>query len=179
MPRIFAQPSSVKLPQRKGESKHEQYGTAHKGIVLCSSCYNIFAGKKWHAPESALVQHAMVRGKNIDFHLCPACTMARDHTFEGELIIKNIPQKYDAEIVHLVAASGARATAMDPQDRILSIQKRANGYRVRTSENQLAVKIAKKIKSSFKKKIVMHISYADEPSEVSRILVTFQSKKKE
>jgi hypothetical protein len=77
--------------------------------------------------------------------------------------------------MHLVAAFNARAQRRDPQDRIIDIEQVKGGYRITTTEDQLAVRIAKKIKGVFNK-VNLHISYSREPYEVARINVKFLAK---
>ena len=173
MTTIFKTPSRGKLPQRGREAKHEEFDGGEKGFVVCPKCHNIFFKKSWHHPgSSSLVKEEVRRTKETHFKLCPACVMVKEHTYEGEINISDVPARYEAELMHLVAAFNARAQKRDPQDRIIDIEQVKGGYRITTTEDQLAVRMAKKIKGVFNK-VDLHISYSREPYEVARINVKF------
>ncbi|MBU4353483.1 hypothetical protein L6251_01875, partial [Candidatus Parcubacteria bacterium] len=169
---IFKFPSKIKLPKDKSESRHEEYGEAQKGLVICKRCHNVLFKKEWHHPESKPTEKFKFAGKKTYFVLCPACDMITKKLYEGDIIIENMPVKYESELAHLIAAYGARAQKRDPQDRVIAIEKRNSGFRVTTTENQLAVRLAKKIKEVFKKADI-EIAHSEEPFEVGRIRIKF------
>jgi len=130
--------------------------------------------KEWHRPDSSLlVQSKIGWEKGVHFVTCPACTMKKRGLYEGEIVIKNVPTRFEGELMRLIVAYGSRAGKRDPQDRILKIARSKGGWRVTTTEDELAVKLAKKIKGVFNK-VVLDIKYMKEPQEVSRIHVTFK-----
>lgn len=87
-------------------------------------------------------------------------------------MIEHIPAVHEADLINLIVNFGAHAEKRDPQDRIIEIRKNKKGYRVITTENEFAVRLAKKIHSAFKKASV-NISYSEEPYEVARVRVLF------
>lgn len=162
-----------KKPQRKGEAAHNQYGKAERHLVVCKECHNVLFTKEWHRPGVQLSrQIILARKKGVHFILCPACTMKRNGSYEGEIIIERVPVARGAELINLIVNFAATAVARDPQDRVIEIKKRNNGYRVTTTENELAVKLAKRIHSAFKK-VKVQIGYSREPYEVARVKVVF------
>ncbi len=172
MSRIFAQPSTIKLPQRHREAQHDEYGKELGGIAICPECHNMHRKKKWHHTASIVPEHLRGYEDKIRRELCPACKMAKDHTFEGELLLLFVPERCEHDMLHLIRSFGERATEQDPQDRILEVQQLSNGYRVTTTENQMAVQLAKKIQSAFKK-FEVRIAHSAEPYEVTRIRAEF------
>lgn len=98
--------------------------------------------------------------------------MIKNHAFEGELFIENFPKDQEKNLLSLIKAFGKRATEHDPQDRIIETKKEKGAYRVTTTENQLAVRLGKKIRDAFRT-IRLNISHTPEPTEVSRVIVTF------
>ena len=78
--------------------------------------------------------------------------MEKDRTFEGELVITLSKEKLAEknEIMNVVKNSDERARAHDPLDRVLWIEYKGSEIRVLTSENQLAVRMGKKLESAFK-----------------------------
>ncbi|OGN08927.1 MAG: hypothetical protein A3J46_02610 [Candidatus Yanofskybacteria bacterium RIFCSPHIGHO2_02_FULL_41_11] len=79
--------------------------------------------------------------------------MIRNKLFEGELIIKiknqNTKIKIKEDILNTIKNSNKQAQERDPLDRILWMEDKGDEVRIFTSENQLAVRIGKKLKSSF------------------------------
>ena len=161
--------------QRKQVAQHEQFiGEAAKGIVLCERCHGELYKKQWHHADSKRVLDAKLSGLPVHMWLCPACKMIVNKQWEGEIFIEAIPQKYEAEVVHLAAAYGKRAEKHDPQDRVIEIKKEKAGYHIKTTENQLAVKLAKKVHETFPK-TELHISYAQDPYESARVVLRFNA----
>ena len=146
-----------------------------KELKVCKGCQAVFYKKSWHPA----VEQSSLRGKplkaktyNLKPILCPACQMIKNHQFEGEITITNIPESYSQELVNLIKNFCQRAYEIDPMDRLIGIKKTKDGLIVTTTENQLAVKLTKKIKDVFKK-VQIKISYSSEPGEVVYIKLTF------
>ncbi len=174
MPIFTHKPSHRISPkQRKGEPSHDQFGKAEKKLVVCNQCHNARFGKKWHAPSYPKMKEMVLCKEGIHMVLCPACTMKVENRYEGEIIIDGVPLAREAELIHLITVFGARAKERDPQDRVILIAHDKGGtLRITTTENQLAVRIAKKIKSAFKK-TSLTIRYSKEPFEVVRVHLKF------
>jgi len=73
--------------------------------------------------------------------------------------------------LNLIVAFDAKSQKKDPKDRILAITKEVSRWRI-TTENQLVVRLGKKIHSTFKK-TTLSISYSAEPAEVARVNISF------
>lgn len=113
------------------------------------------------------------RDLQINFALCPADTMTSQGLYEGEITIEKVPRQYHVELLNLIKGFGSRAYTRDCQDRIIDIKKKGNNFVVTTTENQLAQKLAKKIKQVFNK-VDLTISHSREPYEVERIIIKFR-----
>lgn len=173
MARIFSKTSSIKLPQRDREAQHEEYWREHKGITECPRCGNAHFKKRWHESKMDLQSRLKAKKPEIaERKICPACKMIVDNTFEGELFLEEFPRRHQKELLRLVKNFGDRARQIDPQDRVIKVAETKNGYRVTTTENQLADKLAKKIKDVFKT-VKIRFSHSPEPAEVDRIHVVF------
>lgn len=139
-------------PRRQRSKKDEQeFGLAKKEFIICPNCESVFFDKAWHHSLEEDAKHLTDR-KNIRFKICPACRMEKDRTFEGELVISLSKEKLAEknEIINVIKNSDEQARAHDPMDRILWIEYKGNEIRVLTSENQLAVRMGKKLESAFK-----------------------------
>lgn len=165
---------TVSSLQRKGEEKGDQYGKAEKGLNVCKVCHNVRIGKKWHHAYDEIIKEKIAEHVGAHFTLCPADEMIKDHKYEGEIIIEGVPEDKEALLVNLITGFAKRAEEMDPQDRLIAIEETGEGaLRITTTENQLALKIAKKIEESFKKAVELNISFDKEPYEVARIKLWF------
>ncbi|MDP3880765.1 MAG: hypothetical protein Q8Q32_01100 [bacterium] len=173
MAEIFRQKNVVKLPERNKESKHDQYGKAQKGIVKCPYCGNVNFEKEWHGSIAELRKKKKDKKlKPSSEDICPACKMIRNGLFEGELFVESIPKKYRKELLRLIKNYGKRDSEMDPQNRIIAIEEMDGEIRITTTENQLANRLAKKIKGAFNK-VKVDISFSEDPYEVNRVHAIF------
>ena len=178
MAKIFRKPSSIKLPQRNGEPAHDQYGQEQKGAVKCPRCGNVHFKRRWYGSLGDIPTRQKgdaVRRESPKItkrELCPACKIANEHLFEGELTVEKVPAKYRVELLRLLRNLGVRARKKDPQDRIIAIERKPGNYRVTTTENQLAVRMAKKIKEVFAP-VDLKISFSRDPYKTARATIVF------
>lgn len=140
------------------------------GLVFCRECNCVYYKKSWHHN----LRHLKKLRENlpVQFSICPACKIIKNKQFEGQIEIINIPPKISEDLIHLIKSFCRRAYERDPMDRLIEIKNIKGGLEVNTTENQLAVKLAKKIKQTFKK-VDMKISYSPSPSDVTYIRLTF------
>lgn len=142
------------------------------GLIFCGDCNAVYYKKSWH--RNLRNYKNLNENSPVKFSMCPACKMIKNRQFEGEIIISNVPTGVEENLIHLIEAFGRRAEQKDNQHRVISIKKIKSGLVVDTTENQLAVKIAKKIKDTFKK-VDMKISYSPSPSDVAYVKLEFRS----
>lgn len=139
-------------------------GKPRKDLTVCKTCGIYFAGKRWlHSTEAKRFKEETP----VQFTTCPACRMRQDGTFEGELIARQLPSGKKQGMLATIRNMGDRAYARDPLERILRIEDSAEGIRVLTSENQLAVRIGRELKQTFKGTLRIRWSKDD---EVTRVL---------
>lgn len=175
---IFNRFSSMKLPRRRREDKNADFSQEHKGALECPVCRNVHFKKHWYASRARLAD-VLKLGDAADLEkaVCPACTMIKEHTFEGEVLLESFPSHLHHELLLLVKNFGRKAKEMDPQSRIIEIEKNRGGYRVTTTENQLANKLAKKVRDSFGN-VNIEFSHLPEPARVERVHVVFLQKER-
>lgn len=136
-------------PRRQHESKYEQeFSPGKTNIVICPECQSVYYEKSWHHSLNNYEQ--LSEDKNIDFELCPACEMGKNKQFEGFVVFKNVPSTIREDLLRTIHNIEGRAFSRDPMDRILKIEEDGKDIEVYTSENQLAISIAKEVASAFK-----------------------------
>lgn len=150
--------------------KHEIL-KGEKGAIICKNCDAAYCVKSW--------RHSLSDCKNLDdtavkFSLCPACQMIKNKQFEGEIVVKNAPEKIKNDLKHLIKSFCQKAYERDPMDRLIAVKETNGNLTITTTENQLAVKLAKKIGETFKKPDVK-IVYSPAPSDVAYIKVEFKA----
>lgn len=165
----------IKLPVGAGEN--DKISKTKAGLVFCKKCDCVFYKKSWH--RNLRNYKNLKENLPVNHSLCPACRMLKNKQFEGEIIIKNAPLKIVNDLKHLTESFCKKAFKRDPMDRLIEIEdkiprKSASVIRITTTENQLAVKLAKKIKETFKKAEVK-ITYSPSPSDVVYITIEFLS----
>lgn len=160
-------------PPEARASKGPHYKAEHGGVAMCAKCHAFYYAKSWHHSADLLTPREARRLK-ITFTLCPADKMIVDGLYEGELLIENAPPRLHLELLNLIKQFGARAYARDCQHRIIGIRRVKNVFIVTTTENQLAQKLARKIKDVFNK-VTLAVSHSREPHETERVRATFLS----
>lgn len=158
-----------RFPKRTEKS---EFGPGKKEYMICKTCSVAYYDKSWH---QSLADYKHLKEKNIDkklikFVLCPACEMTKNKQYEGLIMIRNTSDKIKNDLINLIKNMGETAQRIDPMDRVSKIKETKQAIEVWTTENQLAKKIANKIKSTFpqqltKKKII----FSGEGSDVVRI----------
>lgn len=163
----------TKLPLERTEKSEFPKGL--KGVTFCNNCGVAYYKKSWH--HSLHGYKSLSQDVEINFSLCPACKMIKNNQFEGEVSVKNIPEDEVQGVIKLVEGYGRRAYDDDPLDRVISIKRMPRGTGkedviITTTENQLAKKMAKKIKDAFNK-VKITYSFSKAPSDVVYVDVEF------
>lgn len=153
----------------KPKRELEEFGSGKKGLILCPECKAAYYQKSWHhnilnldAKENMLV----------NFKLCPADQMIKNGQYEGKLVVKNLPSDVEQDVFNLIRNIGKMAREKDPMHRLISAVRQGADLVALTTENELAVSMAKKINHAYKKTKVK-ISFSREPSDVALAVVDF------
>ncbi len=154
-----------------------------KGTLLrCSDCQAVHEKKAWRAPNE--LSHAkkdpwVARTKEVrwKYVLCPACKDAKEGTYSGMVVIRRIPGKILNGLLSFIRKFGARSRSRHIERRLLSVQKNgkngANEVVVTTTENQMAGRLAEKIRDTYKHQTRVTISFSREPHKREHATVLF------
>lgn len=170
MSKVFKSPYNIKLPKSRHEV--EASGGGKKGLLICKSCNVFYYQKAWHHNADTFISKREDKDLRINFVLCPACQMIKNNQYEGEVVIKNTPIKLKEELINLVKGYCRRAYLRDPLHRLIEIKNNNQGIQVTVTENELANKLAKKIKETFHK-VKTRTFFTKEPGDVARVVVEF------
>lgn len=138
---------------QRSRKEESEFGLAEKEFILCSDCGSAYFDKSWHHRLEEEKGAHFKAERRVRFELCPACKMGKNKLFEGELVVKlkAKSEKLKTDVLNTIKNSDEQARDRDPMDRILWTEERGDGLHIFTSENQLAVKMGKKLESSFPK----------------------------
>ncbi|MBI2451149.1 MAG: hypothetical protein HYV52_02300 [Parcubacteria group bacterium] len=157
------------------KKEEREFGKAKKEFVMCPEGGEVYYDKSWHRGLEDW-EH-LKEDKKIKFKICPAHQMIKDKKWEGEVIIESIPEKKKNEMITLIRNIGKRAYERDPMDRVIKIEEKRIkekgkiNLRITTTENQLALSLAKEIISAFRDlKFKKKISWSHEEDVVRIIL---------
>lgn len=138
----------------------QEFGRAKKDIVLCSRCGIVYFKKSWH--HNFRHFNGLEKDKGVAFTICPACKMAANNSYEGHLAVVAIPQNKKEQFISTIKNSGMHGYRRDPLDRIIRTEIKNNRIDVYTSENQLAVRIGKKLRTVFGGELKIKYSKEDQ-----------------
>jgi len=142
--------SKLPLPSpAPSQRKTEKAKPDRPGIEVCRDCGAVFWRKAWRESLDAI--SSVPWNSKIIYVICPACKQLRNHLFEGEMIVENIPARFFDEILRRIKRLGERSRSRNPMSRILTLEtsRRDARIRVTVSENQLARLMARKIREAF------------------------------
>jgi len=158
----------------RGPDRHKKELDAELGkkdYIVCPNCRSVYYKKGWHHKVDEDIDN-LKEDKEVQFKKCPACKMIENKQFQGEIVIKEPPADKKDQMKNLIQNFGETAFEKDPMDRIISVGEKENSIRVLTTENQMAVQLAKKINQSFGNKAEVDIKYSHK-DKVARVKVIF------
>ena len=162
------------LPDPNVRHGYRESGSGKKGLVICEKCKIFYYKKAWHHDAENFIAKRENKDLPVNFALCPACKMIADKQYEGRIVIKGFPEKLEFDLLALIRGYCKRAYDRDHLDRLIEIKKEGADWIVFTTENQLAHKLAKKIKDAFNE-VKVKTSFDAAPSDVALITVEFLS----
>lgn len=166
-------PKSIPASFPKSKKEESEFGKSKKGVIICKKCNAMLWQGSWR--HESKIKRNIKKNKHNGFSTCPACKMIEDNMYEGELIIQNVNPEMKKYIINAIKNKGEKGFKNDSQDRVISVNDNHNGkMNIFTTENQLALKIARKIKKSFNG--TMKVIYSKKESVV-RIYIVLQNTK--
>ena len=122
--------------------------------------------------SSKITIFGLIASIEIKATLCPACAMVKNGQFEGRILLEGVPAEKAVELEGLIRGFSKRAEERDPMDRLIHLKNEGSKWEVTVTENQLANKLADKIKETFHT-IKKETRFSPEPSDVAYITMEF------
>lgn len=160
----------VKLARTGNEPAEFKLG--QKGVLVCGECDSYYFKKGWHAGAGKFLNKRENRELSSRKTLCPADLMIKHRVWEGKVIIQNPPKEKLSQLKNLIRNFGKDSQTKDTLDRIIGVEEGKSSLFVTTTENQMAHKLAKKIRDAFKK-ISLKIYYQKAPGDAEVAVVKF------
>lgn len=169
--RIISPPKSFKAKMKNQE---------HKSLLFCEKCPSVFYQKSWRHLNQ--VDISDVQKQNLKKTICPACLMEKTKNYEGEIIMNFFAPLNDQikqEIKNLIINISNKEYERNPLSRLGEFQESENQWKIFFTDNQLAKRIAQKIKKTFLESIFsqnqnIEIKFAEEKRPKTRITMTFK-----
>lgn len=170
-----------KKPNTKGgrlasfRRQPEAFGGAKKGVVICETCNIFYYKKSWHHDGDTFIAARANKDIPVSFAVCPACKLIKSKQCLGKITVKNIPAAQKTDLLNLIKGYGERAFDRDPLERLISSVVSGSSVTVKTTNNQLAQRLGKKIKETFNK-VKLTTAYMRQPGDVANVTIEFLAK---
>lgn len=118
-------------------------------VAVCTECHAIYQRRHWFFDHDTYVRETMQPTTRMV--VCPACQKIRDHYAEGQVTLHASPflSAHKEEIVHLIRNEEERAKGINPLERIVGLTESGEGIVVTTTNEKLAQRIGRTLKSTY------------------------------
>jgi NMD protein affecting ribosome stability and mRNA decay len=118
-------------------------------VAACTECHALYRRRHWFFDEDAYLRETMQPETRMV--LCPACQKIRDRYTEGRVTLRSSPflQSHKEAILRLIRNEEARAKGTNPLGRIVEITEPEGTVVVTTTNEKLAQRIGRLLKSTY------------------------------
>lgn len=118
-------------------------------VAACTECHAVYQRRHWFFDEDAYFRETMQPETRMV--LCPACQKIRDRYAEGQVTLRTgaFLSAHKDEILHLIRNEEARAKGFNPLERIIEMTESSQGIVVTTTNEKLAQRIGRAVKSAY------------------------------
>jgi NMD protein affecting ribosome stability and mRNA decay len=115
---------------------------------VCKKCHAVYTSGRWYIEGSA--PHYKTVGHAEHVALCPACQKLRDRVPGGVLrLMGEFVINHRDEILNLIRNESEKAMAVNPLERIMSLETEKNAIEIQTTNEKLAQRIGKAIHKAY------------------------------
>jgi NMD protein affecting ribosome stability and mRNA decay len=127
-------------------------------VAVCTGCEAVYQRRHWFIDHNAYIREAMQPTTRMV--LCPACQKIRDHYAEGQVTLRPSPffTAHKDEIVRLIRNEEERAKGFNPLERIVEFTDSDDEIVVTTTNEKLAQRIGRALKSAYQGQTTYHWS---------------------
>lgn len=126
--------------------------------AICTECHALYERRHWFFDEE-MYFHASMQPETRKV-LCPACQKIRDRYAEGQVTLRSgaFLTAHKDDILHLVRNEEARAKGVNPLERIIAITETDDGMIITTTNEKLAQRLGRILKSTYHGQTTYHWS---------------------
>ena len=158
----------------KGKKEESEMGPGKKGLLVCEKCDAYYWKKGWHHNSAEFISRFENRHIPMKKALCPADMMIKNKMWEGEVVIENVAAGDKVNLLNLIRNACQKDFDRDVLDRLVSLTEEKGNIVARTTENQMAQSLGRKIKETFKnRKPLVKITHEKEPSDLTEVRIRF------
>jgi len=131
---------------------------APEETAVCTQCHSLYERRHWFFDEEAY----FYASAKPDTHqvLCPACQKIRDNYAEGQITIRpsTFVSTHKDEILRIIRNEEVRAKGDNPLERIITMTETDAGLIITTTNEKLAQRIGRTLKSAHHGQTTYHWS---------------------
>jgi hypothetical protein len=143
-----------------------------KYYQTCRVCKAVNFNKRWHHGDHVKVAN-LKKSPFAWVTRCPACKMIESHKYGGKITITNVPSMASRELFYLIDNHAKQEYQKNCQHRLIEIVKRdQNTWILTTTDNQMASKLANRIRQAFDH-VEVKTSYIDGENPIVKSIVEF------
>lgn len=118
-------------------------------VAACTACQAVYQRRHWFFDHDAYVRATMEPTTRMI--LCPACQKIRDRYAEGRVTLRPSAflSAHKDDIVRAMRNEEERAQGVNPLERIVELTEAEEGIIVTTTNEKLAQRIGRTLKSTF------------------------------
>lgn len=127
-------------------------------VAVCTSCHALYQRRHWFYDEELYFYHSnQAETRKV---LCPACQKIRDRYAEGQVTLRpsTFLTTHKEEILRLIRNEEERAKGINPLERIIDINESSEGIIVTTTNERMAQRIGRAVKSAYQGETSYHWS---------------------
>jgi NMD protein affecting ribosome stability and mRNA decay len=118
-------------------------------VAVCTDCHALYQRRHWFYDEEMY----FYQSNQPETHkvLCPACQKIRDRYAEGQVTLRpsTFLTAHKEEILRLIRNEEERARGTNPLERIIEITDSPEGITVTTTNEKMAQRIGRAVKSAY------------------------------
>jgi hypothetical protein len=119
----------------------ERSGARIREPAACERCGAVFSRRVW---RRGIVTTALLG--RVRWVVCPACELVRQQRGFGRLLVKGPSTRTQDELIrHRIAKVEARGAALQPQRRVVSVERTGDVLEILTTSQKLAHRVAREL----------------------------------
>lgn len=140
---------------------------SYRDPTICEGCGAVYTQKTWRARQIG----RWIPIDAADWARCPACEQLKSGLAQGRVVLKGDAARiHEEELKRRIQNVERRARFTQPERRIVSMERRPDGFEVLTTSQKLAHRIAREVEKLYGGRVIYRWSSKD-----GELLATWQA----